>query len=150
MGARGNDRGFTLAEVLVAIAILAIALLALLGMLSRGSVNVYVGGGQSKATAYARQLLEQLKTQPLGPPPCNSPAPLAGCFPPANGADTPESGINRQWQITQAPGTVAPNRLWNIIVIVAVAQNSQQVGGQNITLQTMRAECGTGPGQMAC
>ncbi len=160
MGTPRDDRGFTLTEVLVAIAILAVALVALLSMLSRGSLNVYAGGGQSKATAYARQLMEQLRNHPMNPP-CNPPAPVppmqgyvafTACFPalPANGNDIPENGINRQWQIAQVPGTAAPNSLWTISVTVAAFQNSQAVGGQNITLQTMRAQCGNGPGQMAC
>ena len=138
MGTR-DARGFTLVEVLIAIAILVIALLALLGLLSQGSLNVYIGGGESKATAYARQLAEQLRNQPLAAP-CNPPAPLAGCFPPANGADNPEGGITRTWTVAPVGATVTPNRLWRITVTVAVAQNSQLVGGQNITIETMRAE----------
>ena len=57
----------------MAIAILAVGLLAVLGMLSSGSVNVYAGGGQSKATAYARQQVEQLRNQPFNPGPANGP-----------------------------------------------------------------------------
>ena len=149
MRIRRDAQGFTLVEVLVAIAIIAIALVALMSMVSRGSLNVYVGGGQSKATAYARQLLEQLKNQPLGPAPCTPPAPLTGCFPPADGTDTPEPGVVRQWNITQTLPTVAPNRLWAITVTVRVNQ-AQTVGGQSATIWTMRAECGTQTGQYPC
>jgi len=160
MGTARDDRGFTLAEVLIAMAILAIALVALLGMLSRGSLNVYAGGGQSKATAYGRQLMEQLRNLPMDPP-CNPPAPVPPvqgyvnfgvCFPalPPAGADAPEVGINRNWQIAQVPGTAAPNSLWTITVTVTAFQSSQAVGGQSITLQTMRAQCGNAPGQIAC
>ena len=150
-----NERGFTLVEVLIAVAILGIALLALMSMLSRGSLNVYAGGGQSKATGYARQMVEQLRNQPLAAP-CNPPPPLpaGSCFPPPNGADNPERGIIlptcfppppqgdicRTWTVAPVGATVAPNRLWRITVTVAVAQNSQLVGGQNITIETMRAE----------
>lgn len=160
MGTPRDDRGFTLAEVLITMAILAVALVALLGMLSRGSLNVYAGGGQSKATAYARQLMEQLRNLPMNAP-CNPPAPVPPvqgyvnfgvCFPalPAAGADAPEVGINRNWQVALVPGPVAPNRLWTVTVTVTAAQNSQAVGAQSITLQTMRAECGNGAGQIPC
>lgn len=148
MTIRRDVRGYTLVELLVAIPIITIALVALLSMLSRGALNVYVGGGQSKATAYARQLLEQIKNQPLNAP-CNPPAPLTGCFPPANGTDTPEPGVVRTWTVTPTGTTVAPNRLWTVTMTVRV-NNAQTVGGENITVWTMRAECGTGAGQYAC
>ncbi len=51
---RSNDRGFTLAEVLIAIAILGIALVALMAALPSGALTVSVGGGQTKATEFAR------------------------------------------------------------------------------------------------
>ncbi len=131
-----NERGFTLVEVLVAIGVLAIALVALMAMLSRGSLNVYVGGGQSKATAYARQMVEQLRNQPVTVP-CF--AVVAGC---ANQTDIPEGGIARTWTVAQVNPAVytAPNRLWRITVTVTVAQSAQMTGGQNITIETMRAE----------
>ncbi|MFQ5893694.1 MAG: prepilin-type N-terminal cleavage/methylation domain-containing protein, partial [Nitrospinota bacterium] len=51
---RMQDRqGFTLIEVLIAAAILAVGLLALVSVFPVGYVDVTVSGGQSKATAYA-------------------------------------------------------------------------------------------------
>jgi hypothetical protein len=97
-----------------------------------------VGGGQSKATAYARQMVEQLRNQPLCLPAAPLPPNPPPCFP-TNGADVPELGITRTWTITPEGLTVAPNRLWRINVVVAVRQ-SGSVGTQNITAQTMRAE----------
>ena len=77
----------TLAEVLVAVAILTIGLLSVVGMISSGFSGVVVSGGQSKATSYARQKLEELKNRCY-----NNPA--TGCadatFPVSNGNDTPE------------------------------------------------------------
>lgn len=128
MRTRRSEEGFTLVEVLLAVAIVVIALTALLGMLSAGSMNVYVGGGQSKATAYARQQIELLRNVPVA-------APAFG-----NGNDTPEPGIARTWTVAPVGATVTPNRLWRITVTVSAAQSSQLAGTQNITLETMRSE----------
>jgi len=127
MRRRGNQAGMTLIEVMLAVTFLAVALVALLSMLAQGSVSVVAGGGQSKATAFARQMMEQLKNQPFVPGP-------------VNGADTPEPGITRSWSIAPAGPTVAPNRLATIQVIVRVDRGAAALGAQNITLTTMRAE----------
>ena len=123
----GDQAGMTLAEVLLAVTFLAMALVALLSMLTHGSVNVVAGGSQSKATAYARQMMEQLKNQPF----------VAG---PASGTDLPEAGITRSWTVTPTGPTTAPNRLATIQVIVRVDRATGTLGAQNITLTTMRAE----------
>lgn len=123
----GDQAGLTLVEVLLAVAFLALSMVALLTMLTQGSMNVAAGGGQSKATAYARQKVEQLKNQPFAPGP-------------SAGTDTPESGITRSWSITPAGTTVAPNRLATIQVVVRVDRATAVLGAQNITLTTMRAE----------
>ncbi|MFQ5962491.1 MAG: prepilin-type N-terminal cleavage/methylation domain-containing protein [Candidatus Methylomirabilales bacterium] len=120
---RGN-RGLTLIEVLIAAAILAVGLLALLGAFPIGYSDVTVSGGQSKATAYAQQMLEQLKNQPFTPGPLNQ-------------TDTPEAGYTRTWTITQEPGTTAPNRLTRIQVTVVWTQGDRP---QTVILETMRAE----------
>ncbi|MFQ5846399.1 MAG: prepilin-type N-terminal cleavage/methylation domain-containing protein [Candidatus Methylomirabilales bacterium] len=120
-----NHRGFTLIEVMIAAAILAVGLLALVSAFPIGYVDVTASGGQSKATAYAQQMLEQLKNQPFT---------VA-----ANGNDAPDPvdpTYNRTWTITQEPGTNPPNRLARITVTVTW-------GGprlQTVTLETMRAE----------
>lgn len=121
---RNRQEGFTLIEVMVAAAILAVALLALVSAFPVGYVDVTTSGGQSKATAYAQQMLEQLKNQPFSPSA-------------AAQTDTPEVDYTRTWSITQEPGTNAPNRLARIQVTV-----SWNGGGrpQTITLETMRAE----------
>ena len=123
----GDQAGMTLMEVLLAVTFLGIALVALLSMLTQGSVSVVAGGGQSKATAYARQMMEQLKNQPF----------VAG---PSTGTDSPEAGITRSWTITPTGATPAPNRLATIQVTVLVDRATGTLGAQNITLTTMRAE----------
>lgn len=118
-----SRHGFTFIEVLIAAAILAVGLLALVSVFPVGYVDVTVSGGQSKATAYAQQMLEQLKNQGFNPGP-------------ANGNDAPEAAYARSWSITPVAGTVAPNRLARITVTV-------QWGGdrpQTVALETMRAE----------
>lgn len=134
-----NAVGFTLIEVLIALVILTVGLVALPALLSRSLLNVYFGGEESKATSYARQIVEQLKNQPINLP-CNPPAPLVGCFPPPNGGDTPEAGIARTWTVAQVGATTAPNRLWQITVTVDANQSGPAVGTRHIEIQTMRAE----------
>ena len=90
MERRSNDRGFTLAEVLIAIAVLGIALVALMAALPSGALSVSVGGGHTKATEFGRQQVELLRNLPINPP-----CPAQGCFPIANGTDTPEPGVAR-------------------------------------------------------
>ena len=124
MRAGKDHRGLTLIEVLIASAILAVGLLALLSAFPIGYVDVNVSGGQSKAAAYAQQMLEQLKNQPFTPGPINQ-------------TDTPEAGYIRTWAITQEPGTNTPNRLARIQVTVAWTQGDRP---QTVTFETMRAE----------
>jgi type II secretory pathway pseudopilin PulG len=124
---RVDQSGMTLIEVMLAVTFLAVSLVALLSMLAQGSVSVGVGGSQSKATAFARQRMEQLRNQPFAPGP-------------TTGTDTPEPGITRSWSVTPTGPTVPPNRLATIQVIVRVDRATGTLGAQNITLTTMRAE----------
>jgi prepilin-type N-terminal cleavage/methylation domain-containing protein len=119
-----DHQGLTLIEVLIAAAILAVGLLALLSAFPIGYVDVNVSGGQSKATAYAQQMLEQLKNQTFNPGPLNQ-------------TDTPEPGYTRTWTITQELGTNPPNRLARIQVTVVWTQGDRS---QTVALETMRAE----------
>jgi len=120
-----NDKGMTLPEILIAVAILTIGLLAVVSMLSAGFTDVVVSGGQSKATSYARQQIEMLKNQPFV-------ATLAAT------TDTPEAGVTRTWSIAQVGATVAPNRLARITVTVTWQTGASP--GQQVIVETMRAE----------
>jgi len=119
-----DHQGLTLIEVLIAAAILAVGLLALLSVFPIGYVDLNVSGGQSKATAYTQQMLEQLKNQTFNPGPLNQ-------------TDTPEPGYTRTWTIAQEPGTNPPNRLARIQVTVVWTRGDRS---QTVTLETMRAE----------
>lgn len=118
-----DNRGMSLAEVLIASAILAFGLVGLMSAFPTGYMNVVVGGGKSKATAYAQQMIEQMKNQPFNPGPVNQ-------------TDSPEPGYTRTWTIAQEPGTSAPNRLARITVRV-IWEGSRQ---QTVRFETMRAE----------
>ncbi len=120
-----GDRGMTLPEVLIAIAILTVGLLAVMSMLSSGFSDVVVSGGQSKATSYARQKVEELRNQPF-------------VVTLAQQTDTPETGVTRTWQIAQVGATVTPNRLARITVVVTWTGGS--TGGQQVILEAMRSE----------
>jgi prepilin-type N-terminal cleavage/methylation domain-containing protein len=128
MLARSRQSGMTLMEVMIAMAFIAIALLAVLAMVSTGYNSVAAGGSASKATDYARQQVEFLKNVAV----------TDARF--ANGNDTPEAGVIRSWTVAPVGVTVTPNRLWRITVATTVKQAGQPVGAPGISLETMRAE----------
>jgi Tfp pilus assembly protein PilV len=112
--------------LLIAASILAVGLLGVISMFPTGYSDVVFSGGESKATAYAQQMLEQLKNQPFT---------VNG-----TGTDTLESSeFARTWTITQVAGSpAAPNRLANIVV--TVTWGGRGTRPLNVALETMRAE----------
>src|SRR6266404_3955881 len=96
-----DDRGMTLIEVMIAITILVVGIVALMNTVTTGYLDVAFSGGESTATAAARQLFEQLKNQPFNPGP-------------ANGSDSPALGVTRSWTITPVGTTTSPNALARI------------------------------------
>jgi len=116
----------TLMEVLVAVPVLAIGILAIASALTLAHGGVVSGGGQSKATNYARQQIESLKNLAFDPGPTG---PVT---------DSPERGVTRTWSIAPVAGTAAPNRLARITV--TVGWQNPAGAAQGISLETMRAE----------
>ena len=129
-----NQKGMTLPEILIAVAILTIGLLAVVSMLSAGFTDVIVSGGQSKATSYARQTIEALKNKCYNNPPTCTDA----TYPASNGNDNPEPGVTRSWTVAQVGATVTPNRLARITVTVTWQTGAGP--GQQVIVETMRAE----------
>lgn len=86
-----NEKGFTLVELLVAVVILAVGVLALVG--SAASVTRMIGSGKhtTKATLVAERRLEELRHTALS----TSPA----CTSLANGSAT-GAGYTEAWRVT--------------------------------------------------
>ena len=120
-----DEQGMTLIEVLVAITILVVGVIALMNTVTSGYLAVTFSGGESTAAESARQLLEQLKNQPFTP----------GT---TTGSDTPSPGVTRTWTISPVGTTPAPNRLADITVTVTWPTGSG--GTQSSTFETLRAE----------
>ena len=122
----GDQRGLTILEVLVAASVLVVGLLGTMRLFPTGYLDLTASGGQSKATAYAQQKLEELENQPFTPGPVTS-------------DDSLERGtLTRAWRITPVAGTTAPNRLARIVVTVDWPGAGSRP--QTVTLETMRAE----------
>ncbi len=75
--ARGDQRGFTLTELLVAMAIVALIMTGLLTLLKKGNESYLAGANQVEAQATVRAALERMTQEireagynPLGLPPC--------------------------------------------------------------------------------
>jgi type IV pilus modification protein PilV len=88
-----NERGFSIVEVLVAIIILTIGILALAQ--SSGAVTTMIGRGKqdTQAAAAAQQVLERLRQQ------ASTTTPM--CTALANGTETgPRPGMTRAWTVT--------------------------------------------------
>jgi len=66
-----NTNGFTLIEILVALVILSIALLALAGLMVTTTRNNASGGHLTEAATFAQDTLERLRVSPLNTIPLN-------------------------------------------------------------------------------
>jgi len=88
-----NEKGFTLVELLVAVVILAVGVLALVG--SSASVTRMIGSGKhtTNATLVAERRLEALRYQALGSSPL--------CSALASGTAT-GTGYSEQWTVSGA------------------------------------------------
>src|SRR2546430_3982538 len=77
-----DDRGMTLIEVMIAITILVVGILALMNTVTTGYLDVAFSGGESTATAAPRQLLWPRENQTVNPRPPPPPVRKGGSFPP--------------------------------------------------------------------
>jgi Tfp pilus assembly protein PilV len=126
MRTRLDERGMTLVEVLVAASILMIGVVGVANAFSVAYTDLVTGGGQSQATAFARQELEVLKNQPFSTT--------------ASGTDNPTPEFTRTWNTVLVAGTVAPNQV--VTITVTVTWRTGWSRSQSITLQTNRMQWG--------
>ncbi len=60
-----REKGLTLAEVLLAAAIISVAVLAIIGLFPTALQNVRYGGHMSQASSLAQEMIEMIRTQPF-------------------------------------------------------------------------------------
>ena len=101
-----SARGFTLVEVLVAVTILVVSLLAIMTAFPVGYRDIVYGGRVSQAVALAQQKLEELK---------------AGTFPPVNGNAT-NGAYTITWTVTSVGFGSAVSDLQKVTVTVTWTQ----------------------------
>ncbi len=107
-----KSEGFSLIEVLVALVILSIALLALAGLMVTSTKNNASGGHLTEAATFAQDLLEKLRLTPLGSIPVNitvSPDQVPGAVPPVG-----STGITYTRSYIAVPN---PNNTLDIITV---------------------------------
>ncbi len=141
-GRSRRDRGFSLNELLVAMGILAVPLLAVAAMLPVAATNVDYSGGTSQATALAQRRLEQVRNLPFPT--------LAGMVTTANPPVAPVSSEEtitgahntpftvRTW-VQLVADTTAPRREASATVIVSWTEPSLG-GAKSLRLDTLVAE----------
>ena len=96
-----RSKGFTLIEVMVALVILAISLLALAGLMVTTTKNNSFGGHMTEAATFAQDKLEQLRAAPwTGIVSGSDPVPVTTAIPGA-----PGTGISyaRNWIVADNP-----------------------------------------------
>ena len=135
-----NQQGMTLVEILIAATIITVGLVGLMSAVSTGYLDVVASGGQSKATTYARQSLEQIKNQLWCPQPggvpCSFNPPVAPALTTVTSNPDPDPGYVRTVSFNAIGAT--PNRLATITVTVVWRNGWERA--QTARLQTMRAE----------
>lgn len=98
--------GFSLLEVMIALLVLSVGLLALVGLFGTGFTSLETGNKKTLASQLAQRKMDALRAVPP--------------FPILNDADSPE-GMNRRWSIRKSTGD--PN-IW-VISVEVLWKNSQ-------------------------
>ena len=115
-----NDQGLTLLEILVAVTVLCVGLLAVAVMFPTSSTNIDYGGEMSRATALAQEKIEEFRNTTF--------ASITG------GNDAP-TGYTRTWTVSEAGST--PFRMRTVTVTVSWTAPGRP---GNVVLQTLIGE----------
>ena len=111
--------GFSLVEVLIAAAVLAVVLLAIASLFSTAYSNVGTAGRRTKAVEFAKQKMEQLQDGSFPPSMVGSPEALEGIY-------------TRSWVVAVAG---APSQVATVTVTIAWPDANQ--GTRRLTLTSM-------------
>jgi len=149
-----REKGLTLAEVILAAAIISVAVLAIVGLFPTALQNVRYGGHMSQASSLAQEMIELIRTRPFAdvslynnldtrlPAPGGLPVPVLAHFTrwtndiaPAN----PAGALPQGWG-TVTVGAVAggPPDLLQVTITVGW----REAGNQTITIVTYVARYG--------
>jgi type II secretory pathway pseudopilin PulG len=103
-GFRGKG-GFSLAEVLLAAALISVAVLAMVGLFPTALQNVRYGGHMSQASSLAQEMIEMIRTQPFSNVPFYNYPDTS--VPPPGGLPGPVSAHLTRWRDDIAPANPA-------------------------------------------
>jgi len=149
-----EKRGLTLAEVLLAAAIISVAVLAIVGLFPTALQNVRYGGHMSQASSLAQEMIEMVRTRPFAdvslynnldtrlPAPGGLPAPVLAHF---NRWTTDIAPTNPAGALPQGWGTVqvVENALGLAdLKQVTITVGWRESGNQTITIVTYVARYG--------
>jgi prepilin-type N-terminal cleavage/methylation domain-containing protein len=115
-----DDKGMTLVEILVAITILCVGLLAVAILFPTSSTNIDYGGKMSKGMALGQEKIEEFRNTP---------------FDSITGGNDAPTGYTRTWTVSDAGS--APFRLRTVTVTVSWIAVGRP---DNVVLQTFVAE----------
>ncbi|MFQ5950431.1 MAG: type IV pilus modification protein PilV [Nitrospiria bacterium] len=115
---RGNKNGFSLIEVMIAMIVLSVGLLALVGMFETGMKSLQVGNKRTVASQLAQNKMEALRL--------TTPVPVS------DKEDNPE-GMTRRWSIRKSKDD--PN-IW--VISVEVSWTSSQDRLQRVSLKSLK------------
>jgi len=121
-----RSKGFSLIEVMIALVILAVALLALAGLMITTTKNTSFGGHMTEAATFAQDKLEQLRASPWT-------GIIAGADPPLVGA----TGISyaRSWTVDANP---TGDQRWVTVTIIwtdPTAKSTHRINVRSVVSQ---------------